>query len=420
MSVEVEFEKIKPPEEGQFIEIKEGKLVVPDKPIVPYIEGDGIGPEVITAARRMVDAAVETAYGGKRKIVWWKVYAGIEAEPIYGTLLPEDTLKAIRKAKVALKGPMTTPIGSGWRSVNVALRQLLDLYANIRPVKYIRGIPAPHKYADKVDIVIFRENTEDVYAGIEWKYDSPEAQKVREFLKKEFGIELREDTGIGLKPISRFATRRIMRKALEWALKYGRKRVTVMHKGNIMKYTEGYFKIWAFELAKEEFGDKVVFEEELQGQEPPPDKILVNDRIADNMFNQIITRPWDYEIIVTPNLNGDYLSDAAAALVGGLGVAPGANVGDYIGMFEPIHGSAPKYAGKNVANPTAATLSAAMMLDHIGWHEAADLLRKAIEETIASGKVTQDIARHLGIKPLSTTEFTEAVIENIKRLGGKA
>jgi len=413
------FQKISPPEGGKFIEIEDGKLVVPPNPIVPYIEGDGIGPEVITAARKMIDAAVEVTYRGSRRIVWWKVYAGIEAEPIYGTLLPEDTLNAIKQAKVALKGPMTTPIGSGWRSVNVALRQLLDLYANIRPVKYIRGIPAPHKYADKVDIVIFRENTEDVYAGIEWKYDSPEASKIREFLRKEFNINLREDSGIGLKPISRFATRRIMRKAMEWAIKYGRKRVTVMHKGNIMKYTEGYFKIWAFELAREEFGDKVVFEEELQGNEIPESKILVNDRIADNMFNQIITRPWDYEIIVTPNLNGDYLSDAAAALVGGLGVAPGANIGDYVGMFEPIHGSAPKYAGKNVANPTAATLSAAMMLDHIGWRKASELLRNAIEETIASGKVTQDIARHLGIQPLSTTEFTDAVIENIKKLGGE-
>ncbi|ALU11810.1 isocitrate dehydrogenase [Ignicoccus islandicus DSM 13165] len=411
------FQKIKPPEGGEFIKVEGGKLVVPPNPIVPYIEGDGIGPEVVNAARKMVDAAVETSYKGERKIVWWKVYAGIEAEPIYGTLLPEDTLNAIKTARVALKGPMTTPIGSGWRSVNVALRQLLDLYANIRPVKYIKGIPAPHKYADKVDIIIFRENTEDVYAGIEWKYDSPEAAKIREFLKKEFNIQLREDSGIGLKPISRFATRRIMRAALNWAIEYNRKRVTVMHKGNIMKYTEGYFKIWAFELAKEEFGDKVVFEEELQGGEVPEGKILVNDRIADNMFNQIITRPWDYDVIVTPNLNGDYLSDAAAALVGGLGIAPGANVGDNIGMFEPIHGSAPKYAGKNVANPTATALSAAIMLDYIGWHEAADLLRKGIEETIASHKVTQDIARHLGIEPLSTTEFTEEVIKNIKRLG---
>ncbi len=411
------FQKIKPPETGEFIKVENGKLVVPDNPIVPYIRGDGIGPEVVDAARKMVDAAVETSYKGKRKIVWWRIYAGIEAEPIYGTLLPEDTLNAIKTARVALKGPMTTPIGSGWRSVNVALRQLLDLYANIRPVKYIRGIPAPHKYADKVDIIIFRENTEDVYAGIEWKYDSPEAAKIREFLKKEFGISLREDSGIGLKPISRFATRRIMRMALKWALQYGRKRVTVMHKGNIMKYTEGYFKIWAFELAKEEFGDKVVFEEELQGSEVPEGKILVNDRIADNMFNQIITRPWDYDIIVTPNLNGDYLSDAAAALVGGLGIAPGANIGDNIGMFEPIHGSAPKYAGKNVANPTATALSAALMLDYIGWHEAANLLRKGIEETIASHKVTQDIARHLGIEPLSTTEFTEEVIKTIRRMG---
>ncbi len=410
------FKHVKIPEDGEWIQVDEkGNLIVPNKPIVAYIEGDGIGPEVIRSAMRMVDAAVEKAYGGNRKIAWMKVYAGIEAQKVYGTMLPQETLDAIRAAKVALKGPMTTPIGSGWRSVNVALRQLLDLYANIRPAKYIRGVPAPHKYADKVDIVIFRENTEDVYAGIEWKAFSEEAKKVREFLKKEFGIEVREDAGIGLKPISRFATYRIMRKAMQWALKYNRKRVTVMHKGNIMKYTEGAFKEWCYELARKEFGEYVVFEEELEG-EPPKDKILVNNRIADNMFNQLITRPWDYEIIVTPNLNGDYLSDAAAALIGGLGLAPGANVGDYIGMFEPIHGSAPKYAGKNVANPTAATLSAAMMLDHIGWHEAANLLRKAIEETIAEGKVTQDIARHLGIKPLTTTEFTEAVIEKIKEL----
>ncbi len=411
------FRHIKIPEDGEWIQIDErGNLVVPSKPIVAYIEGDGIGPEVIRAAMKMVDAAVERAYGKSKGIAWMKVYAGIEAQKVYGTMLPQETLEAIKASKVALKGPMTTPIGSGWRSVNVALRQLLDLYANIRPAKYIKGVPAPHKYADKVDIVIFRENTEDVYAGIEWKAFSEEAKKVREFLKKEFGIEIREDAGIGLKPISRYASYRIMRKAMQWALKYNRKRVTVMHKGNIMKYTEGAFKEWCYELARKEFGEYVVFEEELEG-EPPKDKILVNNRIADNMFNQLITRPWDYEIIVTPNLNGDYLSDAAAALIGGLGLAPGANVGDYIGMFEPIHGSAPKYAGKNVANPTAAALSAAMMLDHIGWHEAAKILRKAIEETIAEGKVTQDIARHLGIKPLSTTEFTEAVIEKMKEVG---
>ncbi len=415
------FEKLRPPTEGERIEVKDGKFVVPDHPIVAYIEGDGIGPEVIAAARKAVDAAVEAAYGGSRGIVWWKIPAGLEAEKEYGTLLPEDTLNAIRYAVVALKGPLTTPIGSGWRSVNVAIRRRLDLYANVRPVKYIKGIPSPLKHPERVDIVVFRENTEDVYMGIEWQAGSPEAQKVREFLEKEFGIKLREDAGIGLKPISKFGTYRIMRRALRYALEYGRRSVTIMHKGNIMKYTEGAFCQWCYEVALNEFREYVVTEQEVMekyGGVKPEGKILVNDRIADNMLQQIIIRPQDYDVIVTPNLNGDYLSDAAGALVGGIGVAPGANIGDYIAVFEPIHGSAPKYAGKDVANPTAAMLSAAMLLEHIGWREAANLLRKGIEETIAAGKVTQDLARHMeGVKPLRTSEYTREVIQAIYSLG---
>ena len=413
---EYKFKKIKPPEEGELARIVDGKLVVPDKPIIAFIEGDGIGPEIVSVARRVMDAAVEKAYGGRRKIVWWEIYAGHKAEEIYGELLPRDTLEAIRYTKIAIKGPLTTPVGGGYRSLNVAIRKALDLYANIRPVQYF-GQPAPHKYADKVDFVIFRENTEDLYAGIEWPAGSEEARKIREFLKKEFGVELREDAGIGIKPITRFATQRLMRKALQYAIQRKRRVVTVMHKGNIMKFTEGAFKEWAFELALTEFRDHVVTEDELYTKyngEMPEGKILLNDRIADNMLQQIITRPWDYDIIVAPNVNGDYISDEANALVGGIGMAAGMNAGDYMAVAEPVHGTAPKYAGKNKVNPSAEILSGCLLLEYMGWEEASKLIKEAIRKAIADKKVTYDLARHMpGVEPLGTKEYGEALIEYI-------
>ena len=416
---EYQFKKIKPPEEGELARVVDGKLVVPDNPIIAYIEGDGIGPEIVTVARRVLDAAVRKAYGGSRRIVWWEIYAGHKAQEIYGELLPRDTLEAIKLTKIAIKGPLTTPVGGGYRSLNVAIRKALDLYANIRPVQYF-GQPAPHRYADKVDFIIFRENTEDLYAGIEWPAGSEEAAKLREFLKKEFGVELREDAGIGIKPITRFATQRLMRKALQYAVKWGRRVVTVMHKGNIMKYTEGAFKEWAYELALKEFRDYVVTEDELYSKyngELPEGKILLNDRIADNMLQQIITRPWDYDIIVAPNVNGDYISDEANALVGGIGMAAGMNAGDYMAVAEPVHGTAPKYAGKNKVNPSAEILSGCLLLEYIGWDEASKLIKEAIRRAIADKKVTYDLARHMpGVEPLGTKEYGEALIEYIEEM----
>ncbi len=413
-------DEVKPPAEGQLIRIENGRLVVPDNPIVVYIEGDGIGPEVVASARAVIDAAVKKAYGGKRRIVWWEAAAGSKAMETCGELLPQATLEAIKTAKVALKGPLTTPVGSGYRSLNVAIRQALDLYANIRPVRYY-GQPAPYKYAGKVNFVIFRENTEDLYAGIEWQAGSEEAKKIREFLKKEFGIELREDAGIGIKPISKFATQRLMRKALRWAIDHGNKVVTIMHKGNIMKYTEGAFMQWAYEVATTEFRDYVVTEQELYekyGGQMPEGKILVNDRIADNMLQQIITRPWDYEVIVAPNVNGDYISDEANALVGGIGMAAGMNAGDYIAVAESVHGTAPKYAGKDVANPTAEILSAVLLIgEHMGWKEVALIVEEAIRRAIRDKKVTQDLARLMPVvTPLKTSEYTQALIENIESM----
>ena len=410
--------ELRPPADGELARLVNGKLVVPDNPVVVYIEGDGIGPEVVRSAKAVIDAAIEKAYGGTRRIVWWEMAAGEKAQRECGELLPEATLEAIKMTRLALKGPLTTPVGSGFRSLNVAIRQALDLYANIRPVRFY-GQPAPHKYADKVNFVIFRENTEDVYAGIEWPWDSNEASKLREFLKRELGIAVREDAGLGLKPISKFATQRLMRRAIEWAIRNGNRRITLMHKGNIMKYTEGAFMQWGYEVAVNEFRDYIVTEQELWEKyngELPEGKILVNDRIADNMLQQIITRPWGYEIIVAPNLNGDYISDAANALVGGIGMAAGMNMGDGIAVAEPVHGTAPKYAGKNVINPTAEILSATLLIgEFMGWKEVVGLVENAIRKAIAEKKVTYDLARHMpGVEPLKTTEYTEALIEYIR------
>ncbi|HDI00693.1 MAG TPA: isocitrate dehydrogenase (NADP(+)), partial [Firmicutes bacterium] len=358
------------------------------------------------------DRAVERAYGGRRFIVWKEILAGEKAYKKTGRWLPEETLQAIREHIVAIKGPLTTPVGGGYRSLNVAMRQALDLYACIRPIRYIDGVPSPIEEPRRVDFVIFRENTEDVYAGIEWPSGSEEAKGVREFLRERFGVHLSEDSGIGLKPISEFRTKRLVRKAINYALEQGRRSVTLVHKGNIMKYTEGAFRDWGYEVAKE-FGERVVTESELKG-EPPDGVLVVKDRIADSMFQQVLLRPEEYDVIATPNLNGDYLSDASAALVGGLGMAPGANVGDLLAVFEPTHGTAPKYAGLDKVNPSSLILSGAMMLEYIGWKEAAELVVRALERTISEGKVTYDLARQMeGATLLKCSEFGEAVMENI-------
>ncbi len=405
---------------GEAIRVEDGSLRVPPQPLIPYIEGDGIGPEISRAARAVLDAAVEQAYGNTRRIRWVEIYAGEKAQKLMGELLPRETLEAIREFKVALKGPLATPVGSGHRSLNVALRQELDLYACVRPIRYLPGVPSPLKDPQDVDFVIFRENTEDVYAGIEWERGSPEARKFRELLKDHFGVEIRPDAGVGVKPISEFGTKRLVRKAIAYALSHGRKRVTLMHKGNIMKYTEGAFCRWGYEVAREEFPEQTITEEELfsrHGGKIPEGKVLVNDRIADIMFQHVITPPREFDVIATPNLNGDYLSDACAAQVGGVGMAPGANLGDEVGVFEPTHGTAPDIAGKNVANPTALILSGALLLDHLGWTEAARLVHEALARTFQQKRVTGDLARLLGgTEGLSTDAFAEAVVENVQTL----
>jgi len=395
---------------GELCRWEAGRLVVPDRPVVGFIAGDGIGPEIWEATRPVLDAAVARAYGGARRVVWRSLEAGESAYLKTGEYLPVATLEAIRQCKVAIKGPLTTPVGSGFRSVNVALRQALDLYACVRPVRWFPGLPSPLRHPEQVDLVIFRENTEDVYAGIEWPSGSRAARRLIEFLADSLGVTVDPDSGIGVKPISRRASRRLVRKALLYALERGRKSVTLVHKGNIMKYTEGAFRQWGYELADEEFGDRVVREDTLGAGRAPDGCIVIKDRIADNMLQQLITRPGDYDVIAAPNLNGDYLSDAAAALVGGLGVAPGANMSDEVAVFEPTHGSVPKYAGQGKANPTSLILSGAMLLEFMGWHEAARLVRAAVEEVVGGGTVTPDLARMAeNCRSVSTVEFGKAV-----------
>ncbi len=432
----VEFKHVTIPE-GEKIEVDEntGKIIVPNNPIIPFIRGDGIGPDVTTAMRKVLDAAVNRAYGGKRSIRWMEVYAGEMAREVYGSglsdedlqamnpdkvrgiFLPRETLDAIRYFIVAIKGPLTTPIAGGFRSLNVGLRQALDLYANVRPIFYIQGVPSPVKHPERMNMVLFRENTEDVYAGIEWPRGSEEVKKIIQYLEKEFGVKIRNDSGIGIKPISEFGTKRLVRKAIRYALEKGRKSVTLVHKGNIMKYTEGAFRDWGYELAREEFGDLTITESELWDKfngEIPEGKIVIKDRIADNMLQQLLTRSNEYDVLALPNLNGDYLSDAAAAQVGGLGIAPGGNIGDYLAVFEPVHGTAPKYAGQNKVNPTAEILSGCMMLEYLGWDEASVAIKNAIEKTIAQKIVTYDLARQLGgIKPVGTSEYAAAIIKNL-------
>jgi isocitrate dehydrogenase len=403
---------------GEKIEYNsDGKRIVPDQPIIPYIEGDGVGPDVWRASVRVFDAAVIKCYGDRRKIQWLEVYAGEKAFQQTKEWAPEGTLETIREHKIGIKGPLTTPVGEGIRSINVLLRQRLDLYACIRPVKYIPGTPSPLKHPEKVDMVVFRENTEDLYAGIEWREGSKEALRLREFLEREMGKKIREDSGIGIKPISRFGTKRLVRMALQYALSHGRKSVTLVHKGNIMKFTEGAFRDWGYEVAREEFRGKVLLEDEFGEKEMthiPPGKFVVKDRIADAMFQQILLRPDEYDVLAMTNLNGDYMSDALAAQVGGLGMAPGANVGDQAAVFEATHGTAPKYANQDIINPGSLILSGAMMFDHLGWSEVAKSITKAIEKTVSNKIVTYDLARQMrGARRVKCSEFASAVIENL-------
>ncbi len=406
-----------PPKEGKQIKIVGKKIKVPDNPIIPVIEGDGIGPDIMRATRRVVDAAVEKTYGGKKKIVWFDVYAGDAAQERYGEVLPKDTYEAIKNYIVALKGPLTTPVGGGYRSLNVTLRQTLDLYACVRPVRYFSGVPAPVTHPEKMNVIIFRENTEDVYAGIEWRQGTKEDRKILNFLKKEMKVKIRPDSGIGIKPISVTGTKRLVRKAINYALANNRRSVTLVHKGNIMKYTEGAFRDWGYELAKEEFPRKTVTEAELFEKydgKVPEGRVIIKDRIADSMFQQILTRTDEYDVIATPNLNGDYLSDACAAQVGGLGMAPGANIGDFIGLFEATHGTAPKYANKDMVNPGSLMLSAVLMLEYLGWVEAGKAIENAIEKTIIQKTVTYDLERQMeGATKVSTSQYATNIIANL-------
>ena len=462
------FNGVAVPTDGARISYKDGRYQVPDNPIVPFIEGDGTGRDIWKASVRVFNAAVERAYKGKRRVAWYEVFAGEKAKAKFDTWLPDDTIGAVREFRVAIKGPLTTPVGGGIRSLNVALRQILDLYACVRPVKYYSGVPSPVKHPERMNLVIFRENTEDVYAGIEWEQGSPEAAKLIEFLNKDMlkggKKQVRLDSGVGIKPISVSGTKRLVRMAIQHALETGRKSVTLVHKGNIQKFTEGAFRKWGYELATQEFRDKVVTEREswiLDNKDKNPNlsaeenasliepglefapeefrksvyaevkqvleaiykthgngawkkKLMINDRIADSIFQQVVTRADEYTVLATPNLNGDYISDACAAQVGGLGIAPGANIGDGYAIFEATHGTAPKYADKDVINPGSVILSGVMMFRFLGWSEAADLIERGMERTIEQKKVTYDFERLMeGAKKVKTSEFADYIIENM-------
>ena len=411
------FDKIEHPENGDTITVDNNKLNIPDNPIIPFIEGDGIGPDLWFATKMVLDAAVEKAYGGAKKIEWLEIYAGDKANDKYGEYLPKDTLNAIKHYIVAIKGPLTTPIGGGFRSLNVSLRQLLNLYACVRPVRYITGTPSPVREPEKMNVVIFRENTEDVYAGIEWREGTPDALKVISFLNDSMNASIRSDSGIGIKPMSVTGSKRLIRKAIQYAIERNLASVTLVHKGNIMKYTEGAFKDWGYELAAEEFGDRTVSEQDLwdkHGGKAPAGKVIIKDRIADSMFQQILIRSDEYDVIATPNLNGDYLSDACAAQIGGLGMAPGANIGDHIGLFEATHGTAPKYTGQDKVNPGSMILSGALMLEYLGWNEARDNIYKGIQTAIHNKTVTYDLERQMeGAKLVKCSEFGKEIVKNM-------
>ncbi|MCG6871750.1 MAG: isocitrate dehydrogenase (NADP(+)) [Gammaproteobacteria bacterium] len=406
------------PAHGEKIRIEKGRPIVPDQPIIGYIEGDGIGPDITHACLRVWDAAVEKAYGGKRRIAWCELFLGEKAAGLYdGDYFPAETLDAIRDLRVAIKGPLTTPVGGGFRSLNVSLRQELDLYACVRPVRYYAGVPSPLCSPEDVDVVIFRENTEDVYAGIEYRSGSDEAEKLSRFLREEMGAEFFDQAALGIKPISPFATRRLVRKAIQYAIDNDRESVTLVHKGNIMKYTEGAFRNWGYEVAKAEFSDRLITEEQLYTEyngRQPEGKIVIKDRIADIIFQLLQLRPAEFDVIATMNLNGDYLSDAAAAEVGGVGIAPGANISDEIAVFEATHGTAPKYANQNKVNPSSLLLSGVMMLEFLGWKEAAVLINAAFPKVIADRTVTYDFARQMeGAITVSTSGFADALIAKI-------
>ena len=465
------FNGVSVPADGARITYKDGRYQIPDNPVVPFIEGDGTGRDIWKASVRVFNAAVEKAYKGKRRVAWYEVFAGEKAKAKFDTWLPDDTVNAVREFRVAIKGPLTTPVGGGIRSLNVALRQILDLYSCVRPVKYYKGVPSPVKHPERMDLVIFRENTEDVYAGIEWEEGSAEAAKLIEFLNKDMlkggKKQVRLDSGVGIKPISVTGTKRLVRMAIKHALENGRKSVTLVHKGNIQKFTEGAFRKWGYELATDEFRDKVVTEREswiLDNKDKNPNlsieenanltepglefapeefrqsiyrevkdvldriyathghgawkkKLMINDRIADSIFQQVVTRADEYTVLATPNLNGDYISDACAAQVGGLGIAPGANIGDGYAIFEATHGTAPKYADKDVINPGSVILSGVMMFRFLGWNEAADLIEQGMERTIGQKKVTYDFERLMeGATKVSTSAFADHIIENMDAL----
>lgn len=412
------YKHIQIPSEGEKITVRDGKLVVPDNPILMFIEGDGIGYDIMTASKRIWDAAVEKAYGGKRKVSWMEIYSGEKAANVYGgDYMPEETFDALREFLIGIKGPLTTPVGGGFRSLNVTLRKVLDLYSCVRPVRWFEGVPSPVRRPQDVDVVIFRENTEDVYAGIEYEAGTPENDKVAQFLRDEMGASFFEGAGIGIKPISAFGTKRLVRHAIQYAIDRNRKNVTLVHKGNIQKFTEGAFVKWGYEVAAEEFGDYTISWDEVEknhGGKVPEGKILIQDTIADIMFQKMLLRPTEHEVIATPNLNGDYLSDALAAQVGGVGIAPGANIGDEVALFEATHGTAPKYTNLDKVNPGSLLFSGVMMFEHIGWQEAADLITSAFEKTISQKVVTYDFARQMdGAKEVKTSEFATAIIENM-------
>jgi isocitrate dehydrogenase len=464
MPPKTSYNKIAIPSQGEQIEFRDGKFVIPDRPIIPFVEGDGTGRDIWKASVRVFDDAVQKAYGGKRKVAWYEVFAGERAFTTFGEWLPADTVEAFREFRISIKGPLTTPIGGGIRSLNVAVRQLLDLYACVRPVRYFEGVPSPVKHPERMNVVIFRENTEDVYAGIEWREGTPEAKKLIEFIGKEFGKKIRPDSGIGIKPISITGTKRLVRYAIRYALEHKKTVVTLVHKGNVMKFTEGAFRDWGYELAKEEFRSQIVTERESwilgnldanpkltieenarlvePGLDSAPEafrkeiakevkgvvdailhshgngqwkkKILVNDRIADSVFQQVVTRADEYQVFAAPNLNGDFLSDACAAQIGGLGMAPGANIGFEHAVFEATHGTAPKYADKDVINPSSVILSGCMMFDFMGWKEVSDMIEGAIARTIQQKRVTYDLARMMeGATKLKSSEFASAIMENM-------
>jgi isocitrate dehydrogenase len=403
--------------EAIIVKNADGSLVVPENPAIPFIEGDGIGPDIWQASRRVMDSAVEKAYSGKREINWLEVLSGEKGFQQTGNWLPDDTLETIEKHVVAIKGPMTTPVGKGIRSLNVAIRQKLDLYACVRPVKYIETVPSPMKHPEKIDIVVFRENIEDLYAGIEYEAASREAEKVRTFLNDQMGTNLLPDTGLGIKPISARNTKRLVAAAIAYAIDNGYPSVTLMHKGNIMKFTEGAFAKWGYEVAREKFRNQTITEKELyddyQGKFPDG-KVLIKDRIADMLFQQVLLRPDEFDVIATPNLNGDYISDALAAQVGGLGMAPGANIGDRCAVFEATHGTAPKYAGLDKVNPSSLILSGAMMFDYMGWHEASSAVRAALQATIKARTVTYDLARQIeGATEVKCSEFARRIVDHL-------